>query len=89
MNHPPPRTVCLNVQTGAAAASQNISRLASLGVVAGVMVAFAVIKVLSCLIEMRNESVVDSGAFAGAERQQSDAELIFKAVVRLRVCSCS
>lgn len=45
---------------------QQCARLAALGVVAGVVVAFAVMKVFSSAIEMRNVSVVDAGAFAAA-----------------------
>jgi predicted permease len=45
---------------------QQCARLAARGVVAGVVVAFAVMKVFSSVIEMRNVSVVDAGAFAGA-----------------------
>jgi predicted permease len=44
---------------------QQCARLAALGVAAGMVVAFAVMKVFSSAIEMRNVSVVDAGAFAG------------------------
>ena len=42
------------------------ARLAALGMMIGVALAFAVMKALSSVIQMRNVSIVDAGAFAAA-----------------------
>ena len=52
------------------------ARLAALGVLLGVAVAFVVMKLLSSAIEMRNVSVVDAASFSMAVALVSAAALL-------------